>query len=98
MGGSTLYRWSEGKYLPTFHDVDISGDQVKVSIVAFFNFPDMATIPKSLISREVQGAGFFHDIKRIKEDDKLPRGQLSVLWDIIIDRHNLILPPPHAAK
>ncbi|KAJ5399894.1 hypothetical protein N7465_010383 [Penicillium sp. CMV-2018d] len=98
MGGSTLYRWSEGKYLPTFHDVDIRDDQVKVSIVAFFNFPDMATIPKSLISREGQDAGFFHDIKKIKEDDKLPRGQLSALWDIIIERHKLILPRHHAAK
>jgi hypothetical protein len=98
MGGSTLYRWSQGKYPPTFHDVDIGGDQVKVSIVAFFNFPDMVTIPRSLTLRGVQDGGFFHDIKRIKENDKLPRGQLSPLWDVIIDKHKLVLPPPVGVK
>jgi len=60
MGGSTLYRWSEGKYPPTFHDVEITGDQQKVSIVAFFNFPDNTTIPRSV------GAGFVHDIRACK--------------------------------
>lgn len=94
MGGSTLYRWSEGRYPPTFHDVDISGDQVKVSIVAFFNFPDMVTIPRQVSSGDV---GFFHDIRRIKEDDKLPQGELSPLWDIIIKNHGLVLPPAEVA-
>ncbi|KAE8356315.1 hypothetical protein BDV28DRAFT_145350 [Aspergillus coremiiformis] len=93
MGGSTLYRWSRGKYLPTFHDVDIGGDQVKVSIVAFFNFPDLVTIPYSLSPGDEQTAGFFHDIKWIKEDDKLPHGQLAPLWDTIIAQHKLVLPP-----
>ena len=107
MGGSTLYRWSEGRYPPTFHDVDIRGEQVKVSIVCFFNFPDMETIPRDSASgwgrekekEKEQGeeeAGFFHDIKRIKEDDKLPNGELSPLWDVIIDKHKLVLPPATA--
>ncbi|RBR25561.1 uncharacterized protein FIESC28_01524 [Fusarium coffeatum] len=93
MGGSTLYRWAN-EFLPTFHDVDISGDEVKVSIVAFFNFPDMETIPRGL---RTEGDGFFHDIRRIKEDDKLPNGELSALWDIIIENHNLSLPPVRAS-
>jgi len=99
MGGSTLYRWSQGKYPPTFHDVDVGNGQDKFSIVAFFNFPDMVSIPHSLISGDVkEGASFFHDIKSIKEDDKSPQGQLSPLWDIIIDRHQLVLPPAVAAN
>jgi hypothetical protein len=89
MGGSTLYRWAN-EFLPTFHDVDISGDEVKVSIVAFFNFPDMETIPRTL---RPEGDAFFHDIRRIKEDDKLPTGELSELWDVIIKNHQLSLPP-----
>ncbi|KAG8670957.1 hypothetical protein FPOAC2_04229 [Fusarium poae] len=93
MGGSTLYRWAN-EFLPTFHDVDISGDEVKVSIVAFFNFPDMQTIPRNV---STQDEGFFHDIRRIKEDDKLPHGELSPLWDIIIKNHNLSLPPVRAS-
>lgn len=103
MGGSTLYRWSAGRYPPTFHDVDIRGEQVKVSIVCFFNFPDMETIPRdpaSIGSEEEQRqelgedvTGFFHDIRRIKEDDKLPEGELSRLWDVIIEKHKLVLPP-----
>lgn len=98
MGGSTLYRWSQGKFPPTFHDVDISGDQTKLSIVAFFNFPDMVTIPRSPGLDTRTESGFFHDIKRIKEDDKLPRGQLSPLWDIIIEKHKLVLGPPTSIK
>lgn len=93
MGGSTLYRWAN-EFIPTFHDVDISGDEVKVSIVAFFNFPDMVTIPRNLRNKE---EGFFHDIRRIKEDDKLPNGELSALWDVIIENHNLSLPPVRAS-
>ncbi|QPC57996.1 hypothetical protein HYE67_000227 [Fusarium culmorum] len=93
MGGSTLYRWAN-EFLPTFHDVDISGDTVKVSIVAFFNFPDMETIPRNMSTQE---NGFFHDIRRIKEDDKLPHGELSPLWDIIIKNHNLTLPSVRAS-
>ncbi|KAF4977603.1 hypothetical protein FZEAL_5887 [Fusarium zealandicum] len=93
MGGSTLYRWSQGRYPPTFHDVDISGSEVKVSIVAFFNFPDKVRIPQSLVLSQNQDKGFFHDIRRIKEDDKLPSGELSALWDVIIERHRLVLPP-----
>ncbi|KAF5661245.1 nadph dehydrogenase 2 [Fusarium circinatum] len=89
MGGSTLYRWAN-EFIPTFHDVDISGNEVKVSIVAFFNFPDMETIPRTL---RPQGDNFFHDIRRIKEDDKLPSGELSALWDVIIKNHQLSLPP-----
>ncbi|KAG4269006.1 hypothetical protein FPRO04_12355 [Fusarium proliferatum] len=89
MGGSTLYRWAN-KFIPTFHDVDISGYEVKVSIVAFFNFPDMETIPRTL---RAEGDNFFHDIRRIKEDDKLPSGELSALWDVIIKNHQLSLPP-----
>ncbi|SPJ74277.1 uncharacterized protein FTOL_04007 [Fusarium torulosum] len=93
MGGSTLYRWAN-EFLPTFHDVDISGDEAKVSIVAFFNFPDMETIPRTL---RPEGDAFFHDIRRIKEDDKLPTGELSELWDIIIKNHKLSLPPVRAS-
>ncbi|KAF5717919.1 nadph dehydrogenase 2 [Fusarium mundagurra] len=89
MGGSTLYRWAN-EFIPTFHDVDISGNEVKVSIVAFFNFPDMETIPRTL---RAEGDNFFHDIRRIKEDDKLPNGELSALWDVIIKNHQLSLPP-----
>ncbi|KAH7215816.1 hypothetical protein DER44DRAFT_656450 [Fusarium oxysporum] len=89
MGGSTLYRWAN-EFIPTFHDVDISGNEVKVSIVAFFNFPDMETIPRTL---RAEGDNFFHDIRRIKEDDKLPSGELSALWDVIIKNHQLSLPP-----
>ena len=88
MGGSTLHRWSKGLYLPTFHDVEIGPNQEKDSIVAFLNFPDMVHIPRNLV-----GSGdledFFHDIKRIKEDDKSTTGELAHLWDIIISRHHL---------
>ncbi|KAF5697983.1 nadph dehydrogenase 2 [Fusarium globosum] len=89
MGGSTLYRWAN-EFIPTFHDVDISGNEVKVSIVAFFNFPDMETIPRTL---RAEGDNFFHNIRRIKEDDKLPSGELSALWDVIIKNHQMSLPP-----
>ncbi|KAE8316651.1 hypothetical protein BDV41DRAFT_561949 [Aspergillus transmontanensis] len=98
MGGSTLYRWSQGHYPPTFHDVTTNKDQVKVSIVAFFNFPDLVTIPRALKSGSASDGGFFHDIRVIKEDDKLPHGQLSPLWDVIIDKHQLVLPPAVTAK
>ncbi|KAE8168059.1 hypothetical protein BDV40DRAFT_252317 [Aspergillus tamarii] len=98
MGGSTLYRWSQGHYPPTFHDVVTNKDQVKVSIVAFFNFPDLVTIPRALKSGSAGDESFFHDIKLIKEDDKLPHGQLSPLWDTIIDKHQLVLPPAVTAN
>ncbi|RGP76754.1 nadph dehydrogenase 2 [Fusarium longipes] len=88
MGGSTLYRWAN-EFLPTFHDVDVRDHDTKVSIVAFFNFPDMEIIPRSLYNGR---SGFFHDIRRIKEDDKLPDGELSALWDVIIKNHCLMLP------
>ncbi|KAF4455797.1 hypothetical protein F53441_1996 [Fusarium austroafricanum] len=88
MGGSTLYRWAN-EFIPTFHDVDIRGGE-KVSIVAFFNFPDMEEIPRPL---KAGGDVFFHDIRRIKEDDKLPSGELSALWDAIIKKYQLCLPP-----
>ncbi|ESK91937.1 nadph dehydrogenase 2 [Moniliophthora roreri MCA 2997] len=91
MGGSTLYRWSKGTYLPTFHDVSIGKEQRKTSIVAFFNFPDMVDIPRSVAPGEEDNS-FFHDIKRIKEDDKSPTGELAPLWDVIVDKHNLVLP------
>ncbi|KAL0578461.1 hypothetical protein V5O48_003510 [Marasmius crinis-equi] len=91
MGGSTLYRWSKGAYLPTFHDVSIGEKQRKTSIVAFFNFPDMRDIPRSVAPGE-KSDSFFHDIKRIKEDDKSPTGELAPLWDVIIDKHKLVLP------
>ncbi|KAJ3717688.1 hypothetical protein C8R42DRAFT_644350 [Lentinula raphanica] len=87
MGGSTLYRWSRGMYLPTFHDVSIGREQKKTSIVAFFNFPDMEDIPQSMTDKS-----FFHDIRYIKEDDKSPSGELAPLWKTIIDRHNIVLP------
>jgi hypothetical protein len=93
MGGSTLYRWAN-EFLPTFHDVDISGNEVKVSIVAFFNFPDMETIPRNVSTND---EGFFHDIRRIKEDDKSPHGELAALWDVIIENHNVSLPPVRAS-
>lgn len=96
MGGSTLYRWSHGQYPPTFHDVSIDGEQVKVSLVAFFNFPDMQKIARSPSSKDQNG--FFHDIRRIKEDDKLPSGELSALWDVIIKEHKLDLRPTIAAS
>lgn len=92
MGGSTLYRWSQGTYRPTFHNVNIDQEQVKVSIVAFFNFPDMVKIPRSVAVSKEQSS-FFHDIRRIKQDDKSPTGELAPLWDIIIEKHKLVLPP-----
>ena len=92
MGGSTLYRWSQGTYLPTFHDVSIGEKQRKTSIVAFFNFPDMQDIPQSVASGEEE-TSFFHDIKRIKEDDKSPTGELAPLWNVIVEKHKLVLPP-----
>lgn len=92
MGGSTLYRWSQGTYLPTFHDVSIGEKQRKTSIVAFFNFPDMQDIPRSIAPGEGGQSRFFHDIKRIKEDDKSPTGELAPLWNVIVDRHKLVLP------
>ncbi|KAK7036517.1 hypothetical protein VNI00_011714 [Paramarasmius palmivorus] len=91
MGGSTLYRWSKGAYRPTFHDVSIGQEQRKTSIVAFFNFPDMKDIPRSVAPGEVDGS-FFHDIRRIKEDDKSPTGELAPLWDVIVNKHKLVLP------
>ncbi|KAJ4475913.1 hypothetical protein C8J55DRAFT_561946 [Lentinula edodes] len=91
MGGSTLYRWSKGTYLPTFHDVSIGQEQKKTSIVAFFNLPDMEDIPQSA-GPDTEKNSFFHDIRFIKEDDKSPAGELAPLWKTIVQRHNLILP------
>ncbi|KAG0203469.1 hypothetical protein BGX28_004255 [Mortierella sp. GBA30] len=96
MGGSTLYRWSGGRYPPTFHDVHVEEGQTKVSIVAFFNFPDMEYIPRSLIvsrqKEESEDERWFHDIKKIKEDDKSPQGELSKLWTVILKNHRIVLP------
>ncbi|KAJ4474831.1 hypothetical protein J3R30DRAFT_614890 [Lentinula aciculospora] len=91
MGGSTLYRWSKGKYLPTFHDVSIGREQKKTSIVAFFNLPDMENIPQSIVLGTPESS-FFHNIKYIKEDDKSPAGELASLWKTIVDKHSIILP------
>ncbi|KAJ3982386.1 hypothetical protein F5890DRAFT_1530119 [Lentinula detonsa] len=93
MGGSTLYRWSKGMYLPTFHDVNIGREQKKTSIVAFFNLPDMENIPQSeSVVSGTQQSSFFHDIKYIKEDDKSPTGELAALWKTIVHKHSIVLP------
>lgn len=86
MGGTSLYRWSEGKYLPTFHEVMI-GKGGTVSIEAVLNFPDKTEVPRS--SPGQKGRGFFHDIEQIKEDDRAPMGELAAVWDIIAERHRL---------
>lgn len=52
--------------LHPFHDFDISGDQVKASIVGFFNFPDMVPIPWAAREKRSVETGFFHDIKWIQ--------------------------------
>ncbi|KAJ3781620.1 hypothetical protein GGU10DRAFT_410897 [Lentinula aff. detonsa] len=93
MGGSTLYRWSKGRYLPTFHDVNIGQEQKKTSIVAFFNLPDMENIPQSeSVPSGTQQSSFFHDIRYIKEDDKSPTGELAALWETIVHKHSIVLP------
>lgn len=86
MGGTSLYRWSEGKYLPTFHEV-IDGTSRSVSIEAVLNFPDKTEVPRPGLGQK--GRSFFHDVERIKEDDRAPMGDLAAVRDIIAERHRL---------
>lgn len=80
MGGTTLYRWSEGKYLPTFHDVVKKQDTV--TIEAVLNFEDKTEVPRN-------GLGFFHDVEQIHEEDSAKAGDFGPMWDIIGERHRL---------
>lgn len=84
MSGTTLYRWSEGKDLPTFHELR-TDEQGQMSIAAFLDFPDMAAIPR-------ESGLFFHDIRQIEDDDQSRTGELAPLWDIIAERHKLGFP------
>lgn len=86
MGGTTLYRWSEGKYLPTFHDVVTGKKQAGVTVEAVLNFPDKAEIPRT---SGQNGRGFFHDVEVVQEEDRSKTGDLGPLWDIIGERHRL---------
>ena len=88
MPGSTLYRWSDHAFPPTFHDVEVRGDMQKTSVVGFFNFPDHAEIPRP---PEIGGEPFIHDIRAAKEDDRNPNGKLKPLWDKILAAHNIRL-------
>lgn len=80
MGGTTLYRWSEGKYLPTFHDVVKKQDSV--TIEAVLNFTDKTEVPRN-------GLGFFHDVEQIHEENSSKAGDFGPMWDIIGERHRL---------
>lgn len=84
IGGTTLYRWTEGRYLPTFHE-ETGQAQGKISIAAFLDFPDMTAIPRSSKGRE-----FLHDKRRMKEDDQSRTGELRPLWDILAERHKFV--------
>ena len=86
MGGTTLYRWSEGKYLPTFYELGPI-NQRRLSIVAFFDFPDMTSVPQA-----GKGTMFFLDTRRIQEDDQSRTGELAPLNDIMAERHKLNFP------
>ncbi|RMJ29031.1 hypothetical protein PHISP_00111 [Aspergillus sp. HF37] len=86
MGGTTLYRWSNGKHLPTFHEMRIP-EHSGMSIAAFFDFPDMAAVP-----RVGCDTVFFNDIGQIQKDDQSRTGELVPLWDIIAERHRLGFP------
>lgn len=88
MGGSTLSRWSESRYVPTFHSVSVrEGDPVKTSVVGFFNLPDQTEIP-----RPGSDQPFYHDVKAIKVDDSDPNGGLAALWSVILEKHHIELP------
>ena len=80
MVGSTLYRVSNGMYVPAFHDVSIEGGtdgHAKTSVVGFLNFPD------GELARPAQwGEGaFHHDVREMKLADSDPDGDLAPLWD-----------------
>jgi hypothetical protein len=87
MCGSILYRWSDGIYLPTFHNVKALDNKQKTSIVGFLNFPD-----KIEIIKKNNNDIFYHDINKIKNDDKSQYGELSQLWSKILKIHNIIIP------
>ena len=85
MPGSILYRWSNGYFKPTFHSVEIRrGDLTKFTIVAFLNFADHTSIPRSAIRQQ---SGFFlNEVPRFKQDDMNREGDLAPLWSSL-DRH-----------
>lgn len=79
MPGSILYRWSNGDFKPTFHSVEIRrGDRTKFTIVAFLNFPDHTSIPRS--ARLGHAGSFLNEVQRHKEDDMNRAGDLASLW------------------
>ncbi|WP_344466500.1 2OG-Fe(II) oxygenase family protein [Kitasatospora kazusensis] len=66
--GSILHRWSEGRYDPTFHRVEVGRDaEPKFSMVAFLNFPDRSGIPRR--GGTTAGRVFPNDVQACKEDD-----------------------------
>lgn len=79
MPGSILYRWSNGYFKPTFHSVEIRRDDpTKFTFVAFLNFPDHMSIPRSA---SLQQCGpFLNEVQRYKEDDMNKAGDLESLW------------------
>lgn len=82
MPGSILYRWSNGYFKPTFHNVEIRrGDPIKFSVVAFLNFPDRTLIPRS--ARRQQSSAFLNEVQRHKEDDMNRAGDLAPLWSAL---------------
>jgi hypothetical protein len=81
MPGSLLFRWSGGLYRPTFHRVVVPRGvevQVKVSVAAFLNFPDGASIPRRPEFRMTDE--FINDVKTFKVDDMDRGGDLRELW------------------
>jgi hypothetical protein len=77
--GSILYRWSEGRYEPTFHRVEVDRDaEPKFSMVAFLNFPDRSDIPQH--GETATGQVILNDVRAYKEDDMDREGDLSRLW------------------
>lgn len=86
LGGTTLYRWSKGRYLPTFYQMRAL-EHRGMRIAAFLDFPDMAAIP-----RAESGTEFFNDIGQIQKDDQSRTGELAPLRDIIAERHRLGFP------
>lgn len=83
MPGSILYRWSGGRYKPTFHRVEVprntdTEDRTKVTVVGFLNFPDQAYMQPGTASGP--SGQFFNDISRFKEDDMNKDGDLKLLW------------------
>lgn len=82
MPGSILTRWSEGAFPPTFHQVEVprridadSENPTKVSVVAFYNFPDQTYVPKS--AHLGQSGTFFNDVQKFKEDDMKIDGDMK---------------------